>query len=197
VVLTDGRENEGVTIEEAKAVILDKTPAQRLFAVGFGLDQLTAGVASAASETGGVAFVTGDVVADKEFLLQKLFVQILSDEADWSMISDPVRRMGGGESGSTYVHVGETDLVADFIVAFRPGETFPKYLRTWLKMPDGAVINPDNLNQYPRAQYVERGAMCSTVCYYLPSAATHKRTSAVGRCGWRMTWRVPRRSSMP
>ncbi|TAH38567.1 MAG: VWA domain-containing protein [Planctomycetota bacterium] len=175
VVLTDGRENEGATIEEAKAEILSQVPAQRLYSVGFGLDQLMASVVAAASETGGSALVTGDVAAAKEFLLQKLFVQILSDEADWSMLEDPIRQLEGGESGFSLVRTAETDLFADFIVTFREGPSFPKYLRTWLKMPSGAVILPDTLEDYPGTRYVVRG---SHLCYRVPLPPVPEQPSA-------------------
>lgn len=157
VVLTDGRENRGATIDEARAEIENKIPAQRVFAVGFGLDQLSASMETITTESGGTALVTGDLVADKEFLLQKLFVQILSDEGNWSMVRDPVLRLESGASAGVSVRIGETDLTADFIVAFRPSPQFPKYMRTWLRLPNGAIINPDNLDQFPGSSYTVRG----------------------------------------
>jgi hypothetical protein len=168
VVLTDGRENRGVTIEEARTAIEASVPGQRVFAVGFGLDQTTESVLSITTETGGAALVTGELVADKEFLLQKLFVQILSDQADWSMVFDPIQRLEGGETRRTRIQLGETDLFADFIVAFRPGVSFPKYLRTWLRLPNGALLNRDNLDQFPGASYTERG---NHLLYRLPLTA--------------------------
>jgi hypothetical protein len=92
--------------------------------------------------TNGVAQITGDLVADKEFLLQKLYVQILADASDEAFVRDPASTLFPGQRRATSVLIGEVDVAADFVVVFRAGPVFPKYLRIWLEAPDGTVIEP-------------------------------------------------------
>src|SRR4029450_7668564 len=89
VVLTDGRQNTNPDIPAGTAVVSAQTPRQRVFAVGLGLNQLEDRLQQIASFTNGVAQITGDLVDVKEFLLQKLYVQILSDASDEAFVTDP------------------------------------------------------------------------------------------------------------
>jgi len=140
VVLTDGRQNTDPTIVHGKNHVLAKIPSQRVFGVGLGLNQLEDSLHEIATVTNGTAQITGDLVDEKEFILQKLFVQILSDVSDNAFIRDP--RCIVQPSGKEYsdINIGETDLSADFIVVFRTTHVFPKYMDTWLEAPDGTII---------------------------------------------------------
>jgi hypothetical protein len=142
VVLTDGRQNIAPDVADAIPVVSSKSPQQRVFAVGLGLNQLEDTLQQIASVTNAVAQITGDLVADKEFLLQKLYVQILADVSDEAFVRDPASTLFPGQRRATSVLIGEVDVAADFVVVFRAVQVFPKYLRTWLEAPDGTVIEP-------------------------------------------------------
>jgi len=144
VVLTDGIQNTDPDVPDAIPVVSGKTPRQRVFAVGLGLNQLEDTLQQIASVTNGVAQITGDLVADKEFLLQKLYVQILADAGDEAFVRDPASTLRPGQRRATTVLVGEVDVAADFVVVFRASGVFPKYLRTWLEAPDGTIIGPED-----------------------------------------------------
>jgi uncharacterized membrane protein YgcG len=142
VVLTDGIQNTNPDVLDAIPVVGGKSPRQRVFAVGLGLNQLEDTLQQIASVTNGVAQITGDLVADKEFLLQKLYVQILADAGDEAFVRDPSSTLLPGQRRATTVLIGEVDVAADFVVVFRAADVFPKYLRAWLEAPDGSLIQP-------------------------------------------------------
>ena len=142
VVLTDGLQNTDPDIADAQAVVAGKSPAQRVFAVGLGLNQLEDTLDEIATVTNGVAQITGDLVDAKEFLLQKLYVQILADIGDEAFIRDPVSTLFPQQQRATPVFIGETDIAADFVVVLRPNFLFPKYLDVWLEAPDGTIVRP-------------------------------------------------------
>lgn len=141
LVLTDGIQNTNPDIPEGTAHVLTKTPRQRVFSVGLGLNQLQDRLVQIATVTNGTAQITGDLIAEREFLLQKLYVQILSDVADEAFVRDPKRIAWPGETQSTNVYLGEVDIAADFIVVFRSSYVFPKYMRVWLEAPDGSTYS--------------------------------------------------------
>jgi hypothetical protein len=142
VVLTDGRQNTNPDIPAATTVVTGKSPRQRVFAVGLGLNQLEDRLQQIASVTNGVAQITGDLVGDKEFLLQKLYVQILADVSDEAFVRDPASTLYPGQKRATPVMIGDVDVAADFIVVFRRDPVFPKYLDAWLEAPDGTIVRP-------------------------------------------------------
>ena len=154
VVLTDGIQNSTPDIPTATAAVAAKTPRQRVFAVGLGLNQLEDTLSRLASVTNGAAQITGELAGDREFLLQKLYVQILSDVGDEAFVQDPVEVIYPGISRATDIWIGEVDVAADFIVAFRRASAYPA-LQTWLEAPDGAVIEPgDAGGTFPNVQFV-------------------------------------------
>jgi hypothetical protein len=122
-----------------------------VFAIGFGLNQLEDELNQIASFTNGVAQITGDVVLEKEFILQKLYVQILSDVSDEAFVKDPKYILAPGNKKATSVFLGETEVSADFIVVFRKNNIFPKYMRVWLEAPNGKIIDGGNINTFPNA----------------------------------------------
>ena len=144
VVLTDGIQNAGPDIPAGSAVVASKHPAQRVFAVGLGLNQLEDSLVQIASVTNGIAQITGDIVGYKEFLLQKLFVQILTDVSDEAFVKDPLGIVPAGETRATPVFLGEVDITADFVVVFRPTSSYPKAIRAWLEAPDGTIVRPSD-----------------------------------------------------
>lgn len=145
VVLTDGRQNTNPDIPAGIAHVGTKTPSQRVFAVGLGLNQLEDKLNEIATVTNGTAQITGDLVGEKEFILQKLFVQILSDVADEAFIKDPRYVLAPQSVQYTDIKIGEVDVAADFILAFRPSDIYPKYIRVWLEAPNGRTITPHDV----------------------------------------------------
>ncbi|MDJ0797662.1 MAG: M64 family metallopeptidase [Calothrix sp. MO_167.B12] len=156
VVLTDGIQNRMPDIPEATGVVQTKSPRQRVFSVGLGLNQLEDKLNQIASVTNGTAQITGDLVAQKEFLLQKLYVQILSDVSDEAFVQDPKALLYPGQQAATVVHLGEVDVSADFIVVFRRESVFPKYMDVWLEAPDGSIINSTTVGTMPNVQIVKQ-----------------------------------------
>ena len=154
VVLTDGRQNTSPDVPDARAVVEAKAPAQRVFAVGLGLNQLEDTLNEIASVTNGVAQVTGDLVDEREFLLQKLYVQILSDISGEAFVKDPVQYLRAGQCAATHVYLSEIDISCDFILTWRPSPVYPKYLKVWLEAPDGSIIDTAAVAAMPNADLV-------------------------------------------
>jgi len=155
VVLTDGRQNTDPDIPEAMRHVQTKSPAQRVFAVGLGLNQLEDRLVQIASVTNGVAQITGDLSGPNEFLLQKLYVQILADASGSAFVTDPRILVGPGDAHATEIHLGEIDFEADFIVTLRATEIHPKYADVWLETPDGEQIGPEQASTMANVAYVE------------------------------------------
>ncbi|HWT00246.1 MAG TPA: M64 family metallopeptidase [Pyrinomonadaceae bacterium] len=153
IVLTDGRQNTDPDIPEAAATVSAKVPKQRVFAVGLGLNQLEDKLVQIASVTNGVAQITGDLVGYKEFLLQKLYVQILSDVSDEAFVKDPLSVVVPGQKRATKIYLGEVDVAADFIVVFRWTPAYPKHIRLWLEAPDGTIVTPADADALPNVQF--------------------------------------------
>ena len=156
IVLTDGIQNRSPDIPTATTAVSAKTPRQRVFAVGLGLHQLEDRLKQIATVTNGMTQITGELVAYKEFLLQKLYVQILSDVSDEAFVKDPQRVAHAGQNQANLVYLGEVDVSADFIVAFRPTNVFPKYLSVWLEMPDGSKITETDAAIMPNVTFIQR-----------------------------------------
>ncbi len=154
IVLTDGIQNTPPEIPTATATVAGKMPRQRVFAIGLGLNQLEDKLVQIASVTNGVAQITGDLVGYKEFLLHKLYVQILSDVSDEAFVKDPLGIVLPGQKRSTPIDIGEVDVTADFIVAFRPTFAYPKYINIWLEAPDGTIVRPSDAGPLPNVDYI-------------------------------------------
>jgi hypothetical protein len=129
-----------------------------VFAVGLGLNQLEDKLVEIADVTNGVAEITGDLSGDNEFLLQKLYVQILSDVSDSALVMDPRTMVPPGEERATDVYLGTVDVEADFIVALRSTPIHPKYTEIWLEAPDGTTIREQDAGSMPNLAYVEGDA---------------------------------------
>ena len=154
IVLTDGIQNTDPDIPDATAVVAGKSPKQRVFAIGLGLNQLEDKLVQIASVTNGVAQITGDLVGYREFLLHKLYVQILSDVSDEAFVKDPLGIVLPGQKRSTPIDIGEVDVTADFIVVFRPTFAYPKYINIWLEAPDGTIVKPSDAGPLPNVDYI-------------------------------------------
>jgi hypothetical protein len=154
VVITDGLETTGKSIADVKSEVAAKSPTQRIFAVGLGLEQLSEAIVDIASVNSGFAAITGDLVGEKEFLLQKLYTQILSDVSDTAFARDPKYTLELAQKKAVTVFIGEVDLSADFIVVLRPEGA--KYARAWLEAPNGKLIKPEDADNFPGMRYVTR-----------------------------------------
>lgn len=155
VVLTDGLQNTAPDITQGRQHVQTKNPAQRVFAVGLGLNQLQSSLSEIASVTNGYAQITGDLSGPNEFLLQKLYVQILADAANQAFVTDPRRVLPPGEEQSVDVQLSEVDVEADFIVVFRETPVHPKYTEVWLETPDGSLLTAADAGTLPNLAYAE------------------------------------------
>jgi hypothetical protein len=153
VVLTDGIQNRNPDIPAATAAVAAKSPRQRVFAVGLGLNQLEDRLVQLASVNNGVAQITGELAGDREFLLQKLYVQILSDIGDEAFVEDPTEILYPGTERATDIWIGEIDVAADFIIAYRRGVS--ANVELWLEAPDGTIVGPgDAGSTFPNFMFV-------------------------------------------
>jgi len=155
IVLTDGIQNTAPDIPVATAAVSAKVPKQRVFAVGLGLNQLEDKLVQIASVTNGVAQITGDLVGYKEFLLQKLYVQILSDVSDEAFVKDPLSIVMPGQKRATKIYLGEVDVAADFIIVFRWTPLYSKYIKVWLEAPNGTIVTPSDAGILPNVEFVK------------------------------------------
>jgi hypothetical protein len=140
-VLTDGRQNRDPDIATAQGEILLQSPAQRVFAVGLGLNQLEDALHEISTITGGVAQITGPLEDDGEFLLRKLYVQILSDLAREAFIKDPVLHGPARGRRRVPIDVSVADLSLDIVIVFRADKLFPSRLAVRLVAPGGARVD--------------------------------------------------------
>ena len=155
VVLTDGIQNTNPDISTGRAAVTGKTPKQRVFSVGLGLNQLENSLVELASVTNGVAQVTGELSGWREFLLQKLYVQILSDIADEAFVHDPRSVVLPGQRQATDINIGETDAAVDFIIVTRAGASPQGALEVWLEAPDHAIVRPQDVPSLLNFQWVQ------------------------------------------
>jgi hypothetical protein len=162
LVLTDGIQNTSPDIAEAQAVVVAKRPAQNVFAIGFGLNQLESTLAEIATATNGWAQITGELAGWKEFILQKLYVQILADAANETIVKDPREVVLAGESRSTDVYLSQFDHSADFIVLFSPTKSSPRQASVVLETPSGELVRWGDPVRSPGIKIIEGD---SHVCF--------------------------------
>jgi len=178
VVLTDGRQNRGISIEEARQAIAGRVPTQRVYAVGIGLDQYQREVGEIATENGGAAFVTGELTGSREFLLHKLYAQILADIGGGALIRDPRLVLRPGARHRTDIEVCGADREVEFIVVCRPTAVHPKYMRVWLETPGGRMVDPSLAQANSGFAFRQHG---SHLIF---------RASRVNREDWAGVWKV-------
>jgi hypothetical protein len=177
VVLTDGIQNTPPDIRDAEAIVQPKNPPQSVFAIGFGLNQLQDTLTEIATATNGWTQITGELAGWREFILQKLYVQILADATNETIIKDPREVVLSGESRSTEIYLTTFDHSADFIVLFRPSKTPHPGKRVALETPDGQLVGWPSGAGVRGIQIIEGD---SHVCFRVGSL----RNSGVG------LWRV-------
>ncbi|WP_018622927.1 M64 family metallopeptidase [Spirosoma luteum] len=188
VVLTDGIQNTSPDIPAASTAVAAKMPRQRVFAVGLGLNQLEDKLIQLASVTNGVAQITGELAGDREFLLQKLYVQILSDVADEAFVQDPTNVLTPGSEQATDVYIGEVDVAADFILVYRRASSYPG-IEVWLESPDGTIIRPgDAGSTFPNILFVSGNGHAYFRCQF--PAFPGRPKAHIGR--WRV-WLASRK----
>ncbi len=188
VVLTDGIQNANPDIPTASAAVSAKSPRQRVFAVGLGLNQLEDRLVELASVNNGLAQITGELAGDREFLLQKLYVQILSDVADEAFVQDPVNVLYPGAEQATDVYIGEVDVAADFIVVYRKAASYPA-VEIWLEAPDGTIVRPgDSGGVFPNFSFIPGDGHVYFRCQF--PAFPDKPNAHIGR--WRI-WLASRK----
>jgi hypothetical protein len=140
LVLTDGIQNRNPGIPDAQAVVEVKDPPQNVFAVGFGLNQLEDTLNEIATATNGYAQITGELAGWREFILQKLYVQILADATNEAIIRDPREVVLAGDIRSTDIYLSKFDHSTDVIVLFRPLSKWQADVRVALETPHGDLL---------------------------------------------------------
>lgn len=135
VVLTDGRENEPMTIASVSGAIDDK-----VFAIGLGAPEHLNPVAltELTNGTGGYLLVTGTLDQDDYFTLQKYYLQILAGVTTAEVVLDPEGFVAPGAVHTVPFVVNERDRHVD-VVVLSPA---PAALRPQLITPSGDLIDP-------------------------------------------------------
>ncbi len=135
VVLTDGRENEPISLAAASAAIGD-----RVFGIGLGAPEHLdpAALTALTAGTGGYTLVTGTLDQDDHFTLQKYYLQILAGVTNAEVVLDPDGFVPPGDRQVTSFELTERDTAVD-VVVLTPA---PEALRPELVTPAGAVIDP-------------------------------------------------------
>ena len=193
IVLTDGRQNTDPDIPDATATVSTKVPKQRVFAVGLGLNQLEDKLVQIASVTNGVAQITGDLVGYKEFLLQKLYVQILSDVSDEAFVKDPLGIVLPGQKRAQSIYLAK--------LMWRRISSSSSGARSSIRSTYGSGLKRRTAQSSHRLMQVpcptsiswEGSLTCSSAGCFRPSLTGPKRISDAGRCGSKTSLGVRRR----
>jgi hypothetical protein len=136
IVLTDGLENQPLSIADVTGSIDDRT-----FAIGLGNEQQvnTAALRALANGTGGFLYLTGLLTSslDDYFRLRKFFFQILAGVTNSNIIVDPLGFLSPGVKLRLPFHVTEADIACTPLVM-----TDENVIDLSLEAPDGTPIHP-------------------------------------------------------
>lgn len=176
VVLTDGKENEPLYIQDVVADIDTRT-----FAIALGTPQNTSVQALQAicKNTAGYLLVTGEIAAQQTFVLQKYFLQILAGLEQAQVVLDPEGELVAGVQHRIPFDLAECDTGIE-VILLSPRQS---YLELRLLTPSGAVIEPATASANSRVLHVA----AREVSYYrvaLPIEVLPGRRSQAG------TWEV-------
>ena len=136
IVLTDGLENEPLSIADVTGSIDSRT-----FAIGLGNEQQvnTAALHALANGTGGLLYLTGLLSSsiDDYFRLSKFFLQILAGVTNTSVIVDPLGFIAPGTTVRVPFHLNEADIDCTALIM-----TDENVVDLALETPDGSLIQP-------------------------------------------------------
>jgi hypothetical protein len=134
IVLTDGLENEPLSISDVAGSIDNRT-----FAIGLGNEQQvnTAALRALANSTGGYLLLTGLLSAsiDDYFRLSKYFLQILAGVTNTSVIVDPTGYIAPGTTVRVPFQVTEADIGCTALLM-----TDENVVNLAVETPDGTLI---------------------------------------------------------
>lgn len=153
VILTDGLENTAPWIADE----IPNASDAHCWGVGLGLNQVNPSLVTLTNLTGGFISIVGKLNGSNLFDLKKRFAKILADFTGAALTTDPYALIAPGKSKATEARISDADVNADFILMYRPGPAFPKYLDTWLEAPDGTLITRQQINNgdYPTIELIE------------------------------------------
>lgn len=135
VVLTDGVENTPRWIADVAADIDERT-----YSVGLGTPQNTSAAAlqTISGNNGGYLLVTGPIVGDNRFILQKYFLQILAGISNAEVVLDPDGVLVRGIEHRIPFQLTEADAGVDVILLSRT----PQAVDFRLQTPNGFILHP-------------------------------------------------------
>ena len=146
IVLTDGVENNERWIRDVSAQI-DATT----YAIGIGRPENISvpALQTISGNTGGYVLVTGPIVGDNRFRLQKQFLQILAGVNNAAVVLDPEGTIGSGDVVSVPFTVSDADSGIE-VVLLTP---FPNIVDFRLRTPTGQLIEPWLAQNNPGMQF--------------------------------------------
>jgi subtilisin family serine protease len=134
IALTDGRETAEKYLAEITG--LDKD----VYAIGLGTEANveTAKLSHLTGNTESYTLVTGALVSESDFKLEKYFIQILADVQGGQIALDPTGRLRKGKVHRIPFKISEADWQADVILLTPPGGIIAMQLET----PRRELVNP-------------------------------------------------------
>lgn len=147
LVLTDGKENSPMMIADVAPDINERT-----YAVGLGTPENTsaATLQTISGNNGGYLLVTGALTSDKQFLLQKYFLQILAGISNAEIVLDPQGEVGFASIESIPFSLTEADYGIDVILL----SPHPELIDFRLVTPSGLIIDPGKAKSDPSMAFV-------------------------------------------
>jgi subtilisin family serine protease len=148
VVLTDGRETEGIYLSELPAGSIHN----QVYAIGLGTAENVqpAALATLTGEREGYLLMTGLMTPDDYFLLAKYYQQVLAGVSNLEIVVDPEGWLQPGTPVRIPFGVNETDWQVDAVLHTPQ----PGLVRYWLETPDGQQVTPATLAGEPESRFV-------------------------------------------
>jgi len=179
-VLTDGIENRARFIADVAAEINEKT-----YAVGLGTPANTSAAALQAisGNHGGFLLVTGAIDTEKQFILQKYFLQILAGVSNADTVLDPDGQLVPGAVHLIPFQLSDADAGVDVILLSPHVDAVDFRLQT----PSGLILEPWRAMGEPAMRYV----LGNGVSYYrlaLPTQLVADRFDQAGT--WQAMLRI-------
>lgn len=173
-ILTDGKENRDRYIADVAPQINSST-----YAIGFGTPQNTSvpALQTISGNNGGFLLITGRIVTNNRFLLQKYFLQILAGISNAEVVLDPDGELVCGAVQRIPFLLTEADAGVDVILL----TPYTKIVDFRLQTPTGQIIEPWRAMSESGMHFV----LSEGVSYYRLALPTQLQQSRFDREG---TW---------
>ena len=134
IVFTDGFEDRAPLINDVRSLI-----NERVYAVGVAdaANVRNDTLRTLANETGGYMLVTGALVLDDEFLLEKFFIQVLAGVMNRDIVRDPGGVLIPGQIARVPFSIVRSDIAFDAVLLSRS----PYFVLMGLQTPNGTVVS--------------------------------------------------------